>query len=333
MKRVFQFIFSLLLAGVFISCGNNTKTTRSTSSGKTAEMIVVTNSDTIWEGKAGDTIRAFFKQDYEVLPQPEPLFEMSYISMKKFNNTKMFQSHHNIFIVDIDPNVKESVIKVRKDVWASPQYVINITSPSNEDFITFFNEKKKTVLATLMESEYARLINIYKGFRDRDIINSLRENFKLSMEVPSGFYIAKEFADFAWIRKETKHNSQALMIYTYDFVDTMTFDPSRIISFRNALTEEYIPGPSEGSYMVVAREYSPVISERIDFNGMFAVRTKGLWRLEGDFMGGPFVNYTFVDEKRNKVITIDGYVYAPNKPKRDLMIQTEAIIHSLKLVD
>ena len=85
--------------------------------------------------------------------------------------------------------------------------------------------------------------------------------------------------------------------------------------------------------MVVAEDYAPVISERIDFKGMFAVRTKGLWRLEGDFMGGPFVNYTFVDEKRNKVITIDGYVYAPNKPKRDLMIQTETIIHSLTLVD
>ncbi len=333
MKRVFQSIFSLFLLSLFVSCGNNSKTTHSKSSGKTAEMIVVTNNDTKWEGQVGETIRAFFNQDYEVLPQPEPLFEMAHISIAQFNSTKMFQAHHNIFIIDIDPNAKESTIQARKDVWASPQYVINITAPSEEDFITFFEEKKEVVLGTLMDSEYARLIRTYKGFRDRDIINSLKKNFKLTMEIPGGYYIAKQFADFAWIRKETKHNSQALLIYTYDFVDTITFDKSRIISFRNALTEEYIPGPSEGSYMVVAEEYSAVISERIDFKGMFAVRTKGLWRLEGDFMGGPFVSYTFVDEKRNKVITIDGYVYAPNKPKRDLLIQTDALIQSLKLVD
>jgi hypothetical protein len=333
MKRVFQLIFSLLLASCFISCGNNGKTTQSQSSGKTAEMIVVTNNDTKWEGLVGETVRNFFNQDYEVLHQPEPLFEMAHISTAKFNNTKMFQVHHNVFIINIDQNAKKSTIQARKDVWASPQYVINITSPSEEEFITFFDEKKEVVLGTLMESEYARLIRTYKGFRDRDIINSLKKNFKLSMEIPGGFYIAKEYADFAWIRKETKHNSQALLIYTYDFVDTLAFDQARIISFRNALTEEYVPGPSEGSYMVVAEEYSPVISERIDFKGMFAVRTKGLWRLEGDFMGGPFVNYTFVDKKRNKVITIDGYVYAPNKPKRDLLIQTEALIQSLKLED
>jgi len=333
MKRVFQLIFSFFLISLFISCGNNAKTTHSKSSGKTAEMIVVTNNDTKWEGRIGETIRAFFNQDYEVLPQPEPLFEMAHISIAKFNSTKMFQAHHNIFIVDIDPNAKKSTIQARKDVWASPQYVINITAPSEEEFITFFEEKKEVVLGTLMDSEYARLIRTYKGFRDRNIINSLKKSFKLSMEIPGGFYIAKQYADFAWIRKETKHNSQALLIYTYDFVDTLTFDQSRIISFRNVLTEEYVPGPSEGSYMVVAEEYSPTISEKIDFKGMFAVRTKGLWRLEGDFMGGPFVNYTFVDEKRNKVITIDGYVYAPNKPKRDLLIQTDALIQSLKLID
>ena len=333
MKRVFQLIFSSFLLSLFVSCGNNAKTTHSKSSGKTAEMIVVTNNDTKWEGQVGETIRAFFNQDYEVLPQPEPLFEMAHISIAQFNSTKMLQAHHNIFIIDIDPNAKESTIQARKDVWASPQYVINITAPSEEDFITFFEEKKEVVLGTLMDSEYARLIRTYKEFRDRDIMNSLKKNFKLTMEIPGGYYIAKQFADFAWIRKETKHNSQALLIYTYDFVDTLAFDKSRIISFRNALTEEYIPGPTEGSYMVVAEEYSSVIFERIDFKGMFAVRTKGLWRLEGDFMGGPFVSYTFVDEKRNKVITIDGYVYAPNKPKRDLLIQTEALIQSLKLED
>ena len=140
--------------------------------------------------------------------------------------------------------------------------------------------------------------------------------------------LLKNFTDFMWIRKETQHNSEGLIIYTYDFVDTLAFNKERIISFQNSMTEEYIPGPSEGSYMTVAKEYSPILSKQIDFKGMFAVETRGLWRLEGDFMGGPFVNYTFVDQKSNKVITIIGYVYAPNAPKRDMMIQMESIVYS-----
>jgi len=333
MKQLIKFAPILFLSLILISCGNNSTTAPRKSSGKTAEIIVVTNYDTKWEGKVGEAIRNFFNQDYEVLPQSEPLFEIAHAPMENFNHTKMFQSHHNILIVDIDKNSNEPSIEARKDVWSSPQRVINITAPTDEAFVSFFEENKQTIWKILMDSEYERLIKTYRAFRDWDIMNSLRESFHFTMEVPSGFYIAKESAGFAWIRKETQHNSQGIMIYTYDFIDTIAFDRSRIISFRNAMTEEYIPGPSEGSYMVVADDYAPVISEEIEFNGMYAIKTSSLWKLVGDFMGGPFVSYTFIDEKRNKVITIDGYAYAPNKPKRDLLIQTEAIIQSLKFVD
>lgn len=296
-------------------------------------MIVVTNNETKWEGMVGETVRAFFNQDFEVLAQPEPLFELASIPIANFNKTKMFQGHHNILIIDIDKNATEPSLEARKDVWSSPQTVVNIKAPSDEIFASYFEEKKEAVLNILMDSEYKRLIKVFKAFRDRDIVETLKKNFNFSLEIPGGFYVAKNSADFAWIRKETKNNSQGIILYAYDFFDTLAFDQSRIVSFRNNITEEYIPGPTEGSYMVTDEVYAPIISKKINFNGYFAVETRGLWKLEGDFMGGSFVNYTFIDEKRNKVITIDGYIYAPNKPKRDLLIQMEAIAHSLKFVD
>ncbi|MBN2173685.1 MAG: DUF4837 family protein [Bacteroidales bacterium] len=333
MKNRFNVILVLTIPLLIWSCNSSNDTGMPRSSGKTAEMVVVTNNETKWEGMIGDSIRAFFGQDYEVLPQSEPLFEMANMQIAKFNETKMLKAHHNIFIVDINPKVKKASIEAKKDVWASPQSLVKIEAPDDPSFINFFEEKKDVILNIFMESEYERLIKTFKAFRDRDVQKSIEGNFGFTMQIPSGFYIAKQLADFSWIRKETQNNSQGLIVYTYDFVDTLAFDQARIISFRNNITQEYIPGPSEGSYMTVADEFSPVISKRIDFNGRFAVKTMGLWRLEGDFMGGPFVNYTFVDEKRNKVITIDGYVYAPNAPKRDLLIQMDAIIHSLKFVN
>jgi len=332
MKRLIMFTPVLILSLFVMSCGNN-KTSAPRSSGKTAEMIVVTNNETKWEGRVGDSIRSFFNQDYEVLAQSEPLFEMASIPIANFNNTKMFQAHHNILIVDIDKNATEPSMEARKDVWSSPQHVINIKAPSEEVFATFFDEKKEAIFNILMDSEYERLIKTFKAFRDREIVEKLKKGFNFSLEIPSGFYIAKESADFAWIRKETKNNSQGIILYAYDFFDTLAFDKSRIISFRNNITEEYIPGPSEGSYMIVDEVNAPVLSKKINLKGYFAIETRGIWKLEGDFMGGSFVNYTLVDEKRNKVITMDGYVYAPNKPKRDLLIQMESIAHSLKFMD
>jgi hypothetical protein len=319
-------LFSFLIITSCEDMGSST----ANSSGKTAEMIVVTNNLAKWESKAGDTIRQFFNQEFKVLPQPEPLFEMTHIPMATFTDNAMFQSHHNILIIDIDNNLKKARLDVRKDEWASPQTVIRLSAPTEENLIAFFGESKKSVLSLLMKSERERLVNTFKKYRDAEVINKLKNDLHLTLELPGGFYIAKKTADFTWIRKETPKISQGIMIYTYDFVDTIAFDVSRIIAFRNAMTEEYIPGPTEGSFMTVSQDYLPVISKRIDFNGMFAVETRGLWKLEKDFMGGPFVNYTLIDEKRNKVITIDGYVYAPNAPKRDLIIQMEALIYSLK---
>ena len=331
MKKLI-FILPFLFLFLLFSCDDK-KNQTNRSSGKTAEMIVATNGDETWEGPVGDSIRGFFSQDYEVLSQQEPLFTLSHLPESKLVNNKMLRAHHNLFIVDINPEVAEPIIEARKDLYSSPQRVIKITSPSEADFAAFFEEKKETVYNILMESEYERLIKTFKAFRDRKILNQIEDNFGFTLEIPSGFYVAKNSAGFMWIRKETQHNSQGLIVYTYDFIDTLAFDQARILAFRNSMTEEYIPGPSEGSYMVVAEEYSPILVKEIEFNGLFAIETRGLWRLEGDFMGGPFVNYTFVDERTNKVVTIDGYVYAPNKPKRDLLIQMEAIAHSLKFVD
>ena len=70
--------------------------------------------------------------------------------------------------------------------------------------------------------------------------------------------------------------------------------------------------------------------DRVKLNDIEVVRTKGLWDLEGDFMGGPFINYSFV--LNENLITIEGFVYAPGKPKHSLIKQLNAIINSLEII-
>jgi hypothetical protein len=50
-------------------------------------------------------------------------------------------------------------------------------------------------------------------------------------------------------------------------------------------------------------------------------------------MGGPFISLVQLDEKRNKIITVDGFVFAPAHKKRELIRQMEAILYSLKIQD
>ena len=331
MKRTAYIISAIIIILFLNSCDDTKKKMALRSSGKTAELIVVTNNQTQWEENIGDSIRAFYQQEFNILPQPEPIFNLANVPMATFIDSKMFRTHHNVLIVDIKKDAIKTEMEARKDYWSSPQRVVKIVAPSRKAFLEFFEEKKEIILGIQMQSERERMYSLFKAFRDLALREEIHKAYKLTLEMPEGFYIAKKFSNFVWMRKETKNNSQGIMIYSYDFTDTSAFDPTRIISYRDSLTKEFVPGPTEGSYMAISKKFIQPQFKEINFLGKYAIETRGLWKVENDFMGGPFVSYTFVDEKRNRVITLDGYVYAPNAPKRDLMIQLESIFYSLKL--
>ena len=61
------------------------------------------------------------------------------------------------------------------------------------------------------------------------------------------------------------------------------------------------------------------------------MEARGLWRMKGDFMGGPYVSHTRLDEKNQRIITAEIFVYSPDKMKRNLMRQMEASLYTLRL--
>jgi len=53
--------------------------------------------------------------------------------------------------------------------------------------------------------------------------------------------------------------------------------------------------------------------------------------MHGDFMGGPFVSYSKIDEARQRVVCVEGFVYEPNAPVRDKIRNIEGIIYTYSL--
>ena len=63
----------------------------------------------------------------------------------------------------------------------------------------------------------------------------------------------------------------------------------------------------------------------------YTVETKGLWHLENEYMGGSFLSYTIHNEKTNEIITIEGFVHAPNEAKRMFLLDLEGILKTIEL--
>jgi hypothetical protein len=60
------------------------------------------------------------------------------------------------------------------------------------------------------------------------------------------------------------------------------------------------------------------------------VETRGLWDIENDFMGGPFISHALIDKTGERVLVLDAFVYHPRADKRNYVRQLEAILYSFE---
>ncbi|MBK6965023.1 MAG: DUF4837 family protein [Bacteroidales bacterium] len=325
-------IFMLLLSVPLIltSCAGDEKPVKAGSTGKPSEILMVAEK-ALWKSSAGDSVRSYFAGPALGLPQPEPLYKLAQVEEDEFN--RLLQSHRNIFIMEIDSSFKEPLVEIRADIWAAPQRVVKITAPSIETLKSSFSEKKTEILNLFDNAEVERLQKLYSRSINLKAYELIQKKFNLSMKVPADYYVAVNKENFLWLRREANRLSQGLIIYTYPYTDTIAFNPRKIQSIRNQFTELYVPGPSDSSYMVIADEFISPLSRTLSLKNELAIEMRGLWEVRKDFMGGPFISYTFVDKKNNMVVTLDGYVYAPNEEKRDLVKQVQSILLSYEFID
>ena len=90
-----------------------------------------------------------------------------------------------------------------------------------------------------------------------------------------------------------------------------------------------IPGAEEGQY--ITTDAGSVTLTDAAYNGKYMSIARGLWFMENDLMGGPFVSHSIVDEKSGRMIVAEAFVYAPNKMKRSFMRRLESSLYTLKL--
>lgn len=323
-------LLSLAILLFLSSCNEESRSTKAESTGKPSEILVVT-SKPLWKSSAGDSVRSFFSGPAVGLPQPEPLYKLAQVEIDEFN--RILQPHRNIFIIEIDSSISVPQIEMRRDVWAAPQRVVKITGASIEGIKSIFEQKKYEILNLYDNAEIERQQSLYSKSLNIKAIELVKKKFNLKMNIPADYYVAVDKDNFLWIRREANKLSQGLILYSYPYTDTNAFNRNKIKAVRNQFTELFVPGPSDSSYMIVADEFIQPVSRSIKLKDELAVETRGLWEVRKDFMGGPYISYTFVDRKNNMVVTLDGYVYAPNEDKRDLLKQVQAVLLSFGFVE
>lgn len=85
--------------------------------------------------------------------------------------------------------------------------------------------------------------------------------------------------------------------------------------------------------MSVSNRFILPKSKLITFHEQTAKELRGLWRMEGYFMGGPFYALAFYNPNNGMQYMLEGYAYAPQFDKAPLIREIEAIAKSAAPAD
>jgi len=323
-KLASTFVITLIILIMFFACNHLIENKLPAGTGTLAEVLVIMPQKE-WKGQVGFVVKDMLQQDIVGVNASEPLFIPRYIEPQQFD--KIYLTFRKILRVNVADTVKKNRILYFQDVYAHPQMFIDVYAQNDSLAIQLLQQKANHIIQSFRETEILRLQEVFKQYANQRIKKQISEQFGFYLTMQESYYVAKTAKDFAWYRFEPKDYSIGILVYTREFKDSSQLLPESILAYRNQITKAYIPGQLEGSYMSTEEQFPPEV-DTVPFYNTRAIEIRHLWKTINDYMGGPFLSYTFHDVVNNRIITLEGYAFYPNHDKRELMFHIEAVLRS-----
>lgn len=328
----FSAIIVLFLSIVSCDDGNTNGRLLPGNTGNSGEIIVVAPA-AIWKSDLGQSLHHALLTAMPGLPAEEAIFSLVEINTEGFRD--LFKTHRNIIFIELYP-ARETEVKVSRDLYARQQFYVSINLKKQEDLQQVITRDVPSLLWHFHKAEIDRLVSRNQEFGDDDLNKKIEEKTGLKLYMQQDFVIAKEAEDFLWLRLDREkpiggyqHQiSQGIMIYSRPYNDTSDFSDTSLSRWKNEVNARYVDGP-QGSHMTISYKLYPPEFSYITFHGNTAREIRGLWRMEGYFMGGPFYSLSFYNPANGRQYMAEGYVFGPQFDKLAFVREVEAIIKSI----
>jgi hypothetical protein len=292
---------------LFLSCSNATKTLPN-ATGKLSEVIFVAD-DNLWKDILQKLVFKTFGRPINGTNYDESLFKIIQINFSEFKS--ILKTHKNIVIISDEATNSSEFNK-----WAVGQYVNQLSwnnSPQNtiKDLDRLCSMYKKREISSVRE--------LLKKSSNKELESKFLTKFNNSIVIPKEYKIIKFTDSFFRASYDPNNSDEIKNILSFTFKKNDTNVHTQVLSKTDSIFKLYLAGSNEGSYVRIEPLYKPIISNNI---------YRGLWRLEGGFMGGAFLikTYFLQEDKKEKVHVNVGVIFAPQSRKRKYIKEFEAIL-------
>ncbi len=326
-KSNYLLLFIVASMMLLVGCkGKNRTLTKAT--GSPFEVLLVA-SNSVLQGQIGKELKSVLQSPVPGLPQPEAQFRVSAVPTSQFDN--IVKPVRNILYVDIDSTMyTQPKISFAKNVWSDGQMVLYIKAPSVKSLESFVPANAAVIIEFFVSSELNRVVKILQKSYNKKSAEELYELLGVEMNLPAEINVSKKGENFYWVSNNSGFERIDVVVYSVPYNDINAFDLDKIIARRDSVMKVNIPGAYENSYMKTSKTIEPEYQKK-NLGGKFVAEVRGLWEMEGDAMGGPFVSLTRLDEINNRIITAEVFIFAPDKKKKQALRRIEAALYTLRL--
>jgi len=314
--------------------------------GSVAEVLVVSEAE-IWQGEIGRQLRKTLSSEQYGLPQPEPWFKL--IPVQDLGSNK-FQSRHRFMLhirigdplEDLPKNVvmaAKKAIEQSKVYWgmlahprAFPQREVWFIAPDSSVFVNFLREQGPWIRQQFQRMDKELILERLNRLTSSDtVLTMIRDNIGIQMpHLPGDYRVKRILPGRIWLSKEIPQGSMNLFLWKDNLPKGESSASAKkaanfIQMARDSVLAKGIPGPSPGSQYRTEFLLTPLWGQDGQTH-----EGRGMWKMEGDFMGGPFVHRAWFG--KGVAYHAEAFVYAPNEPKRAWLRELEALLASMALV-
>ena len=297
MRYLIVFLF------VLSACSDGIKTLPS-STGILSEVIFVVE-DALWENQVKDVAFKTFGVPIQGLTQDESSFRVIQVNHSEFKS--ILKTHKNIVII-----AKNVPTSNQQDKWANDQLVVQLEFKHEDNELTKDLNKVKAIFEF---REIRILRNSISKSSQKMQEKHIKEEFNIETLIPSEYTIIKDTVALFWATYNPEKQEEIKHLFVFSFEPKEINLQQEVLQKTDSIFTKYLLGAKQGQHVKIENKFSPIYYENT---------YRGLWKLQGGFMGGPFLIKTYFIDK--KVVVTVGLIFAPNDRKRNYIRTLEAIL-------
>lgn len=331
--RYLPFLLSALL--LFVSCEESGKKHTMSATGSPMSLVTVLPDALLDDEALRDSITFYFGQPVTILPQPEPMTDLSFVGASHF--VSFVRRVRNILFVSIDPELysRPSVGLIR-DEYATGQIIIHAKGRDVRDICTLLQQRGDQLVQLIYHKELERRLDLLEETFSNPIRQLVEDSVGVTMNPPTGLDFTRARRGLVWASNMDQSKRVDLVVYSIPYRNPETFTQEYFTEVRDSILGAVITGKYPASRMTTVKREVPPLNYYHNFKtalGEYRGELRGLWEMTEDMMGGPFVMQAMVDRSGRNLVIGEVFVYAPGEKQRNLLMSAEASLYTIRPIE